>query len=167
MTTKTIRCYKVDLLHLQPQEAADIPRLLDCYASDPMGGGEPLKEYTRIHLIEELQKRSNIAHVFLAQIDGESVGLANCFEGFSTFNCMPLINIHDLVVLNTHRGHGIGKLLLNTVEEYARSIGCCKLTLEVLEGNTRAREVYKAVGFDGYELDPETGKAMFLEKKLV
>lgn len=43
---------------------------------------------------------------------------------------------------------------------------CCKLTLEVLEGNKLAQQVYRRFGFQGYELDPKMGRALFYEKKL-
>jgi hypothetical protein len=39
-------------------------------------------------------------------------------------------------------------------------------SLEVLEGNKSAQAAYKASGFDGYELDPKMGKALFWQKKL-
>jgi ribosomal protein S18 acetylase RimI-like enzyme len=68
--------------------------------------------------------------------------------------------------LSDFRGQGISKKLLQKSEEIAKSLGCCKLTLEVLEGNTTAQAAYKASGFAGYELDPQMGKALFWQKKL-
>ena len=56
--------------------------------------------------------------------------------------------------------------MLGKVELLARDRGCCKLTLEVLEGNAVARSAYEKFGFTGYELDPAMGKAHFWEKKL-
>lgn len=50
----------------------------------------------------------------------------------------------------------MAKLLLAAVEDQARQLGCCKLTLEVLEGNAVARSLYRACGFEGYELKAET-----------
>ena len=58
------------------------------------------------------------------------------------------------------------KRLLAKAEEIALGLGCCKLTLEVLEGNSVAQAAYKASGFAKYELDPSMGKAMFWQKKL-
>jgi ribosomal protein S18 acetylase RimI-like enzyme len=52
------------------------------------------------------------------------------------------------------------------VEELAGRLGCCKLTLEVLEGNSIAQAAYRSLGFDAYQLDPSLGKALFWEKKL-
>ena len=42
--------------------------------------------------------------------DGDApVGLVNCIEGFSTFACKPLVNVHDVAVLSSHRGRGIAE----------------------------------------------------------
>ncbi|CFP45632.1 acetyltransferase [Bordetella pertussis] len=40
------------------------------------------------------------------------------------------------------------------------------MTLEVLEGNTRAQALYRRLGYAGYELAADTGRAMFWQKKL-
>lgn len=148
-----------------PEHARAIIDLLDQYARDPMGGGEPLAASTRENLIGELRKR-NTAHIILALVDDKPAGLTNCFEGFSTFACRPLLNIHDVVVASEYRGTGLTRLMFNKAEELALKLGCCKMTLEVLEGNTVAQAAYRAYGFSGYELDPQLGRAMFWEKKL-
>jgi ribosomal protein S18 acetylase RimI-like enzyme len=77
-----------------------------------------------------------------------------------------LLNIHDVIVAEAYRSQGLSRRLLEAVETMARGLGCCKLTLEVLEGNTIAQAAYRSVGFSGYELDPAIGKALFWEKKL-
>ena len=148
-----------------PAHASAIVYLLNEYAKDDMGGGEPLSTYTQANLVKEMAKRPTI-HVVLAFIDGKPAGLINCIEGFSTFACKPLLNIHDVVVLAEHRGQGISSQLLQKVEVIATHLGCCKLTLEVLEGNKLAQAAYAANGFAGYQLDPEMGRAMFWQKKL-
>ena len=148
-----------------PDHAQTIIHLLDEYAQDPMGGGEPLSQFVRTNLVAELAKRPGV-YVLLAMHDQEAVGMAICFEGFSTFACKPLLNIHDVIVSAKYRGHGIAKRLLAKAEEIAIANGCCKLTLEVLTGNTAAQAAYKAYGFAGYELEPTMGQAMFWQKKL-
>ncbi|MDQ8201859.1 GNAT family N-acetyltransferase [Pelagicoccus sp. SDUM812003] len=139
--------------------------LLDEYCKDVMGGGSPLPKNARMHLCDALAERSN-AFVFLAFADESPAGIAICFEGFSTFACKPLMNLHDFAVHPRFRGQGIAHRLLLAVEELARGRGCCKLTLEVLEGNQRAQKVYREFGFAGYELDPKMGRALFFDKKL-
>lgn len=148
-----------------PSHAAAIVYLLNEYAKDGMGGGAELPEFVKDNLVAELRKRQGV-HVVLAFVDGSPAGMAVCFEGFSTFACKPLLNIHDIIVATRYRGRGISKRLLAKAEEIALRLGCCKLTLEVLEGNALAQAAYKASGFAGYELDPKMGKAMFWQKKL-
>lgn len=148
-----------------PAHAEALVQLMDAYALDPMGGGRGLSNYVKANLPAELAKRKS-AHVILAFVDAKPAGLIVCLEGFSTFTCKPLLNIHDVIVASPYRGRGLSKLLLQKAEAIALDLGCCKLTLEVLEGNHIAQSAYKAFGFSGYELDPQMGKALFWEKKL-
>lgn len=148
-----------------PQHAGDLVMLLNSYALDPMGGGEPLSVYTQNNLIQELQKRSTIRAI-LAYVDDQPAGFSICIEGFSTFACKPLLNIHDIAVLPDYRGMGIAKKLLAHIEDIAKELHCCKITLEVLEGNHLAKGIYQNVGFAGYELDPAMGGAIMMQKKL-
>lgn len=130
-----------------------------------MGGGIPLTEEVKKNVVKELSK---LPHAFsvLAYSDGIPVGLANCFETFSTFLCKPIVNIHDLVVSKEFRGNGISQKLLEKIEEIAREKNCCKITLEVLSGNEAAKKSYEKFGFSGYELDPDKGNALFWQKKI-
>jgi ribosomal protein S18 acetylase RimI-like enzyme len=142
-----------------------IIEMLDCYANDPMGGNEALADYVAQNLIYELSNRKEAISI-LAYVEGQPAGLLNCFEGFSTFNCKPLINIHDLIVATEFRGMGLSTKMLTMVEEIAKERDCCKLTLEVLEKNYIAINSYKKFGFNQYQLDPIMGKAEFWEKKI-
>jgi GNAT superfamily N-acetyltransferase len=149
-----------------PNHAQDLIKLLNHYAMDIMGGGEQLSEDVNRRLIPELQKRPD-AIVLLAYDQKQAAGLSISFEGFSTFYAKPLINLHDLVVAESHRGQGIARKILEKIEQIARARGCCKLTLEVLEGNIRAQKVYKEFGFASYQLHEQAGRALFLDKKLI
>lgn len=149
----------------RPDHRAALLSLLDEYARTPEGGHAPLDPSAMARLPDLLAARAHYAG-WLAFIGDQPIGLINCFEGVSTFRARPLLNIHDIVVSADWRGRGIGRALLDAAESGARTRGCCKLTLEVLEGNRRADAVYRACGFRPYELDPAMGRAVFLEKKL-
>lgn len=146
-------------------QAAAVVDLLDAYASDPAGGGVPLDPAVRQDLPAALAARPQAFSV-LAFEGGQPVGLVNCLEGFSTFACKPLVNVHDVVVLPTHRGQGVAQKMFARVEQEARRRGACKLTLEVLSNNKPALRTYEREGFASYQLDPEFGHAVFLQKKL-
>lgn len=147
------------------REAAALVALLDAYASDPAGGGQPLSEHAKSHLAAELARRAQ-AFSFIAWDADTPIGLINCIEGFSTFACQTLVNVHDVAVLSDHRGRGVGRQLLAAAESEARTRGACKLTLEVLSGNVTARRLYEALGFADYQLDPAMGHACFMQKWL-
>ena len=161
--TMNIRIIPVD--YRNPEHAQHLVDLLESYATDIMGGGKALSDYTRQNLAAKL---ADLPHAFsLLAYDGDqAVAFANCFESFSTFACRKIVNIHDIAVLPEYRGRGISLKLLEHIEAIALERGCCKLTLEVLEGNEIARNAYRKFGFASYELDPKTGRALFLEKKL-
>jgi ribosomal protein S18 acetylase RimI-like enzyme len=159
---------KIEVLTLNyqdPQHAQDLLFLLDNYALDPMGGATALSQTVKGNLATELAK---LPHAFsvICYVDDKPAGLVNCFEAFSTFKCKPIVNIHDVVVSNEYRGLGLSQKMLQHVESIAIEKGCCKITLEVLEGNQVAKNAYIKFGFAGYELDPKMGKALFWEKPL-
>jgi ribosomal protein S18 acetylase RimI-like enzyme len=160
---ESIRIVRAD--YIDPVHAQAVVLLLDAYASDPAGGGEGLSVFAKTHLVRELAARSQAFSVLA--FDGEKpVGLVNCIEGFSTFKCQPLVNVHDVAVLASHRGQRIAERMLAEAERIARERGACKLTLEVLTGNAPAYKLYQRIGFEGYQLDPAMGTASFMQKWL-
>ena len=164
--TPSLTLCQADYAH--PQHMQALLDLLDGYARDPMGGAEPLSDFAKANLPQALAARPFWFGVlaFDEASDGLPVGLINCVEGFSTFACQPLVNVHDVVVTASHRGQGVAEQMLGLVEQLARARGACKLTLEVLEGNTPAQKLYRRLGFDNYQLDPAMGQAQFMHKWL-
>jgi ribosomal protein S18 acetylase RimI-like enzyme len=104
--------------------------------------------------------------VLLAFVDEGPVGLAICFQGFSTFLAQPLLNVHDLAVLPEARGRGVGDALLAAIEAEARRRGCCKVTLEVREDNPVARRLYVRNGFTAGQAAGGAVQYHLLEKRL-
>ena len=156
----------VDLAdYADARDAADLVMLLDAYARDPMGGGEPLSDHARGNFVAGLSATPG-AFSLIARHDGAAVGLANCLTGYSTFAAAPLVNIHDFAVLSQVRGQGIGRALMGAIEAEALKRGAVKVTLEVLSGNAAARALYNACGYSDYQLDPTTGQALFWQKRL-
>ena len=153
-------------------DAAALVALLDSYAREPAGGGVPLRDDVKQGLVEALGQRPQAFSVLAWATRPEAaggrvpVGLVNCFEGFSTFACQPLVNVHDVVVLPAWRGQRIAQRMLHLVEAIARERGACKLTMEVLSGNESALRAYAREGFAAYTLDPQMGQAQFLQKML-
>lgn len=166
--------------YADPRDARALVALLDAYACDAAGGGHPLPAEVKAGLPQALARRQGAFSVIAwtprgaGGVDGpdgpagaeQPVGLVNCLEGFSTFSCRTLVNVHDVVVLPAWRGRRITQQMLAAVERVARERGACKLTLEVLAGNAPALRAYTREGFAGYMLDPALGHAQLMQKWL-
>jgi ribosomal protein S18 acetylase RimI-like enzyme len=159
-----ISIVEADLARTEHQQA--LLAMTDAYSRDPYGDGKPLDPGVRDRLIPGLRRHPTTL-VMLAFDGPRAIGAATCFVGFSTFAARPLINIHDLVVVPDHRKRGVGRRLLEAVEAKARALGCCKLTLEVLDQNHVALGAYRAFGFERYSLQEGAGEAIFMAKPLV
>ena len=151
--------------YANPVHGAALVRVLNAYASEPAGGSHPLSPETMAGLPAALAARPQ-AYSVLAFDGDEPVGLVNCIEGFSTFACRPLVNVHDVAVVASHRGRGLAMQMLAMAERMAVERGAVKLTLEVLSGNAPAMDLYQRLGFRGYQLDPAMGTAQFMQKLL-
>lgn len=143
-----------------PVHRAGVIECIDAYARSDMGGGRALSEEIKEAMIPGLE-RSPSKLILLATLNGNIVGVAVCFQGFSTFSAKPRLNVHDLSVLADHRNKGIGRLLLDAVISRASQLGCSGVTLEVRKDNENARHLYKSMGFKDWIFPLE-----FWEKKL-
>lgn len=159
----SLQIFRAD--YANPVHGAALVDLLDGYARDPMGGGHALTDFVRTHLVQALAARPQAFSVLAFDCD-VPVGLVNCIEGFSTFACRPLVNVHDVTVRASHRGRGVAEQMLTFAQAIAIERGACKLTLEVLQGNAGAYRLYQRLGFANYELDPAMGQAQFMQKWL-
>jgi GNAT superfamily N-acetyltransferase len=160
---EALRFVEADLSRRDHEDA--VLAMVDAYSRDPFGDGRPLEPGARDRLIPGL--RAHPTTLVMLAFEGDlCVGAAVCFVGFSTFAARPLVNIHDLVVLRDSRKKGVGRGLLGAVERKARELGCCKLTLEVLDRNEPALRAYRAFGFERYSLQEGAGEAIFMTKPL-
>ncbi|MEA5129393.1 MAG: GNAT family N-acetyltransferase [Proteiniphilum sp.] len=120
--------------------------LMNAYIKDQYGGGELLNMSRQLHLVDALNEHPK-SIVLLAEIDHVRCGMIVAFENFSTFSVRPMINIHDVIVLEEYRGKGVGKRLMEAIELIARERQCSRITLEVREDNVVAQRLYKKMGF--------------------
>lgn len=109
-----VSCYVAE--YDDPVHAKTVSDLLNGYALDQFGNSAPLEDEVRAKLCSELSKIPGAFSV-VATIGDEPVGLINCFQGFSTFKCKPLINIHDVFVVPEHRRKGVTQVMMAKVSE--------------------------------------------------
>jgi len=129
-----------------PEDIFSIIKVLDNYKKDSMGSSPPYTIKERKILANKFRDHPNIL-VFLIFSKKELVGGAVCFTTFSTFLVGDVINIHDICILKKFRGLGLGRLLMEFIINKARELTCAKVTLEVREDNSVARNLYSSLGF--------------------
>ena len=116
------------------------------------------KKYTDEELLKIFASEST--PVFVAEEDGTVYGYIFCeINEYKNRNNMPdqkILYIDDLCVDENARGKHVGQFLYEYVIDYARSIGCTNVTLNVWEGNDAARKFYEKMGMKPQKTVMET-----------
>ena len=88
--------------------------------------------------------------VFVYENDNKVLGYIFCeifiTNGIVNPKSFKTLYIDDLCVDENSRGHHIGKKLYEYTIEYAKSINCYNVTLNVWEGNDSAKKFYETCG---------------------
>ena len=106
---------------------------------------------------------------FVAEVDGEIVGMALYYYRYSTWKGRT-IHLEDLIVKEKMRGTGLGSALYTKIIEQGKADNVRRIEWNVLDWNTPAVEFYKKSGakvledWDVVQMD-EQGINEFLNKK--
>jgi GNAT superfamily N-acetyltransferase len=85
--------------------------------------------------------------LMIAELDGEPAGFAFLEHATDYFTQERHAHLGIIAVTATAEGRGVGPALLAAAEQWGREQGYTKLTLNVFEGNVRARRAYERAGF--------------------
>jgi ribosomal protein S18 acetylase RimI-like enzyme len=86
--------------------------------------------------------------IFIAEDEeGKRAGFLHLQTQTDYFNGSKVAYISDIAVDSAFEGQGIGRILLDKAEDWAREQDCSLLTLYVFSNNLRARKVYEKLGF--------------------
>lgn len=87
--------------------------------------------------------------IFIAEDEtGKPAGFLHLQIQADYFNGSKVAYISDIAVDSAFEGQGVGRILLDKAEAWAREQGCSLLTLYVFSNNLRARRVYEKLGFN-------------------
>ena len=109
------------------------------------------KPYTTKYNEQELEAlHDNDSKPIFVYDDGEVLGHAFCqitdVKSHKLLQDAKTLYIDDICVDEKARGKHVGKALYEFVRDYAKSIGCYNMTLNVWEGNDPALSFYKNMG---------------------
>ncbi|AKA35284.1 GNAT family N-acetyltransferase [Flagellimonas lutaonensis] len=156
----------VEIRNARPEDMAAVLRLvkeLAIFEKEPEA-----VEVTEADLVRDGFGEKKHFHCFVAESDGNIVGLALVYERYSTWKG-PVIHLEDLIVNEKARGQGVGKALLTAVVKYGHDLGVKRISWEVLDWNEPAIKFYETNGakvmrdWDVVHLD-EKGIKRYLER---
>lgn len=119
------------------------------------------KPYTTKYNEQELEVLldDDMKPIFVYE-DGTVLGYAFCqiteVRNNILLQDIKTLYIDDICVDETARGRHIGKALYDYVKDYARTIGCYNITLNVWEGNDAALCFYRNMGMQVQKTTMET-----------
>lgn len=92
---------------------------------------------------------SSLSCLFVAERDGVVIGFLSgeMREGSPAFEPKTWAAVEDVYVLPDHRSSGVGHVLFEKFQEWARRKGASGISLQVAAGNARARKLYESLGF--------------------
>ncbi|MEM8910920.1 MAG: GNAT family N-acetyltransferase [Planctomycetota bacterium] len=155
--------YHVELADLHSRrDRVAFQQLLTEYAADPAINGPGLTRTVVDRVATDLPKQSNSIVFLVRDRRGNAVGMATCFQTYSTFAAAPVINIHDVMVTSPLRGRGIGQQLIRHILTAAADDSCAKVTLEVYRNNHAAMRLYQSMGFQVPDAGRDLGETLFL-----
>ena len=100
----------------------------------------------------ELLIRSVDNRIFVAEIDKNIVGMCSVQILISTANGGKVGLVEDVVVSTKYQGHGLGKTLMNAIDNYAKELGLSRLQLLADKNNHPAIDFYNNMGWENTNL---------------
>ena len=155
---------------IRKASVADIPRLMDLLHQVNMVHHHlrpdlfkpNTTKYDEQELVVLFEDETKLIFVY---DDGEVLGYAFCqmseVKDDRLLQDRKTLYIDDLCVDETARGRHIGSALFEFVRDYAKSIGCHAVTLNVWAGNDAAMQFYQSKGMQ----PQKTGMEMELNRK--
>ncbi|MWV63895.1 GNAT family N-acetyltransferase [Halorubrum sp. JWXQ-INN 858] len=137
--------------------AADIDAVTDLWVALARGqrdhGSGILAERNRGAVRESIARHVVVGELLVARVGGEAVGFVDFSVdrgGYERDHVRGTVG--NLFVAPEHRGEGIGSALLAAAERGLREAGADVVGLEAMAANERAREFYRAHGYEPHRV---------------
>ncbi|MDK2772898.1 MAG: GNAT family N-acetyltransferase [Flavobacterium sp.] len=127
-------------------EKKDIPSILALIKELAVFEKEPdAVVITEKDLEEDGFKENPLFKTFVAEVEGEVIGIALYYYRYSTWKGKT-IHLEDLIVKESKRGTGAGSALYKKIIEQGKLEGVRRIEWNVLDWNTPAIEFYQKSG---------------------
>jgi GNAT superfamily N-acetyltransferase len=99
------------------------------------------------YIAEMLAKTSQPAETLIAEVNNISLGFVHVRTYIDSISGETSGTIPLLAVSPKSQGLGVGKVLIEHAEQWAKNLGCRLLHLEVFANNKKAAGFYQNIGF--------------------
>jgi GNAT superfamily N-acetyltransferase len=130
------------MLHVRPAEHRDAESL----ARLSTQLGYPARPSDMPARLEQLQRDAG-ASALVAEDDGTVVGMITTHLRHTMNHAAPLAQITLLVVDETHRGSGVGRVLVAAAEAWARERGCKRVVVTTALQRADAHAFYERLSY--------------------
>lgn len=141
-------------MHIREAKITDAAAIC-CISSKDLG--YECKESFVKERMEKLEANREV--VFVAELEGAVAGYVHA-EVYSLLYWEPMVNILGLAVSSDYRRQGVGKILMQQVEEWAKEKGIKEIRLNSGGARKEAHEFYRAIGFDDEKVQVRFLKAL-------
>jgi GNAT superfamily N-acetyltransferase len=144
------------MLQIRQATTDDVPVLLPLmeayWAFEGISGFDPPRVSGQL---TRLFSEPRLGYGWIAFLDGQPAGYLLAVYVFSLEHLGLTAEIDEFMVLDQHRGHGVGSALLGIAESTFTRAGCTRVSLQLSRHNDAARAFYHRQGYSersGYEL---------------
>ena len=141
-------------MHIREAKITDAAAIC-CISSKDLG--YECKENFVKERMEKLEANREV--VFVAELERAVAGYVHA-EVYSLLYWEPMVNILGLAVSSDYRRQGVGKILMQQVEEWAKEKGIKEIRLNSGGARKEAHEFYRAIGFDDEKVQVRFLKAL-------
>lgn len=131
--------------------AADVPAMMELVRELALYEKAPNEvTNTEERMLAEGFGENPVFGSFVAEVDGKTVGISIYYYRYSTWKGKRMY-LEDLIVTESMRGTGLGKMLFDATIEEGKATGCSGMMWQVLDWNEPSIKFYKRYGtrFDG------------------
>ena len=105
----------------------------------------PDLEKSRSFLRERLANGDSV--IFLAEQHGSVLGFTQLYPLFSSIACRRLWLLNDLFTIESARGNGVGRALMDAARDHAVRTGASAIELSTAHTNLPAQRLYESLGY--------------------
>ena len=142
------------------EDVPDVGRLMAAFRS--YYGVEIPDDASVTRSVQRIMETENAEYLLAGEPGQPGVGVAQLRYRWSLWTDSEDCWLEDLYLVDGARGQGLGRRMVKTAIDRARSRGCGRIELDVDATNAHARALYEQMGFR----DKAEGGSLFLQLRL-